>query len=45
LAALDQLSAKTLRMMDHGMKNLGKGLASEPRDVKKMKDLADGLPD
>jgi hypothetical protein len=45
LAGLDQLSEKTLRMMDAAMKNIAKGVASEPVDIEKMKELADDLPD
>ena len=45
LASPDQLSEKTLRMMDSAMKNLARGLAGEPVNIKKMKRLADALPD
>ena len=45
LASLDQISAKTLRMLDSSMKNFAKGVASEPVNVKKLKESADALPD
>ncbi len=45
LASLDQLSEKTLRMMDASMKNIAKGVVGEPVDIKEMKRLADALPD
>ena len=45
LASVDQLSKKTLKMMDSAMKNFAKGKVSAPVDLKRMKELADGLPD
>ena len=45
LASLDQLSEKTLRMMDKSMKNYGNGVVSEPVDVDEMKRISDALPD
>jgi hypothetical protein len=45
LASLDQLSEKTLSMMDSAMKNYAKGKVSEAVDIKKMKAIADALPD
>ena len=45
LASLDQLSEKTLRMMDRAMRNFADGDVSEPVDLKEIKRLADGLPD
>jgi hypothetical protein len=45
LARLDQLSAKTLRMMDSAMMNYAKGVVGEPIDLAKMKGLSDALPD
>ncbi len=34
LASLDQLSEKSLRMIDNSMKNINKGVASEPINLK-----------
>lgn len=45
LASLDQLSEKTLRMMDSAMENYAKGNVGDVIDLTKMKELADGLPD
>ena len=41
----DHLSEKTLQMMDDAMKNYAQGEVSAPVDLKKMKALADELPD
>jgi hypothetical protein len=45
LASLDQLSEKTLRMMDTAMENYAKGIRSKPIDTDEMRKIADALPD
>jgi len=45
LASLDQLSEKTLRMMDKSMKNFKKGIAGEPVDLDKVKKITDEVQD
>jgi hypothetical protein len=39
------ISKRTLQMMDRGIKNFSKGKVSEPLDIKKLKGIADALPD
>jgi len=41
LAKLDQISVKTLRMMDKSMKNLAKGIAGKPVDLEELKRYVD----
>lgn len=42
LASLDQLSSKTLRMMDRAMGNLARGKAGEPVDLQELAKHVDG---
>lgn len=41
LAGLDQLSAKSLRMLDKSMKNYAKGKAGKPIDLEELRRHAD----
>jgi DNA-binding transcriptional regulator/RsmH inhibitor MraZ len=41
----DQISKKTLKMMDSAMENYTKGNRSKPIDLDEMRKLADGLSD
>lgn len=41
LARFDELSEKTLKMIDSSAKNLAKGIAGEPIDFSQLKDFID----
>ena len=43
--SLNQLSEKTIYMMDKAMKNLADGKVSEPVDIDEIRKIADELPD
>lgn len=45
LASLDQLSEKTLKMMDKAIENFSNGIRSEPIDTDEMRKTADALQD
>lgn len=45
LASLDQLSEKTLRMLDKAMENFSSGIRSEPVDTDELRKIADALQD
>lgn len=41
LARLDQLSKKTLRMLDRSVRNFAKGVVGEPVDLAELREFAD----